>query len=56
MFEVIRWVTLGVLWVCIILNSFALWLNFRGIRRNKQLCKRLKSQIEEWFRFTGHLD
>jgi hypothetical protein len=51
-FDVIRGITFGIMWLAIGLNVFALCLNARGIRRNRELCEKLKTLISETIRQT----
>lgn len=48
MYEVIRWITLGILWLCIALNVYTL---ISGVRLNKQLkrkCAIMEQIIKDW--------
>ena len=48
-FEVTRWATLVVLWLCIGVNLWSIIRNFQNLRRwRKEHMERMK-QMEEWF-------
>lgn len=52
MFDVIRVITLVILWICIGLNWYTIILNIRNGRRYRKEHRERLAQMEEWFEST----
>lgn len=48
-FDVVRIITLVILWVCIALNWYTIILNIRNGRRYREEHRERLAQMEEWF-------
>ena len=47
-FEIVRWITLAILWVCIIANWTLIILNARTRKELKASCDIMEKLISEW--------
>ena len=48
MYEIIRWISLAMLWVALGLNIFSMVLNLRTRKRLKASCDIMQRLIKEW--------